>query len=127
MGLQSLVYLVDDDSDGRAFMADGLQELGLNNIEHFINGEQVIKALKDAVAMPDLIFLNVCIPLIDGFGVMSFVEGLPKAKSTKLCLMCSSKPEWLSDLTFKHHFIEKSDVLSVREQIQETAKHLLSL
>lgn len=108
-------------------MADGLQEIGLRNIEHFINGEQVIRALKDAVIVPKIIFLDVRIPLMDGYEVMSHIEGMPKARNTKLVLMSSIRPDWFDGIEGKHYIMEKQDVLRVREQVQQAAKDLLSI
>ena len=57
--LKSLIYIVDDSSDDRAFMSSGLQSLGFSNIEFYANGLQALDALKDAKVLPSLVFLDI--------------------------------------------------------------------
>lgn len=63
-----LIYLADDDEDDRIFFADALQELAVETkVKTFDNGVDLMATLLEADGtIPDLIFLDLFMPLMDG-------------------------------------------------------------
>jgi CheY-like chemotaxis protein len=60
-----IVFLIDDDSEEAELFAEAIGRIGSSiELRYFDNGLEALKALKDA--MPDLIFLDLNMPLLSG-------------------------------------------------------------
>jgi len=121
-----LIYIVDDDTDERMFMAGGLHAKGFNNIKHFLNGEQVVRNLRDGKVKPGIIFLDLKLPLIDGFSVLTYIEDIDKQGEIMVCLMSGREPSWYSAISHKYMLLEKVDLRDLGDQAYNAVKYLLS-
>lgn len=72
------IYLADDDSDDRAFFSDALNEIPIaTTIEEFSNGVDLMSFLLNGEnKMPDAIFLDLKMPMMDGFECLSDIRDL---------------------------------------------------
>lgn len=61
------VFLVDDDAEDREFFSDALEEIGLKvALTLFSNGEDVLSKLRSSDKLPDILFLDLYMPKMDG-------------------------------------------------------------
>ena len=76
------VYLADDDSDDRTFFSDALREIPIpSKIFEFNNGVDL---------MADLIFLDLKMPMMDGFECLSDIRDLAKYANTPVIIYSTS-------------------------------------
>ena len=74
------VFLADDDSDDRTFFSDALREIPIQTkISEFNNGVDLMAGLlSDSAEKPDVIFLDLKMPMMDGFECLADIRDLEK-------------------------------------------------
>jgi len=68
--------VVDDDPDARNLLQSILEENGLR-VTHAVNGRDALTQLRDS-GVPDVIFLDLIMPVLDGFGVLAELRADPE-------------------------------------------------
>lgn len=69
------VFLVDDDADDREFFSEALGEVGQKlRSTLFSNGADVLKVLFSGARLPDIIFLDLFMPVMDGESCLSEIR-----------------------------------------------------
>jgi len=72
------IILTDDDEDDRSFFKDAIESLGLNcSVEFCENGQVLVERLSDENNLPDLVFLDLNMPILSG------LEALEKIRSNQ--------------------------------------------
>lgn len=62
------IFLADDDEDDRTFFEEALNEIPLNTkVSSFSDGVELMAELLSEQPLPDMIFLDLNMPLMDGF------------------------------------------------------------
>jgi CheY-like chemotaxis protein len=91
------VLLIDDDHICNFLMSKYLERIGLTKPAQFAsNGRQGIELLMNLIisgsVMPDLIFLDIRMPIMDGFGFLEAFGNLsfPEKKNIKIVMVSSS-------------------------------------
>jgi len=67
------IVIIDDDPTFRQFVCDGLREHGAR-CRVFTNGKEAIEGLADATLRPDVILLDVMMPEVDGWQVLTQIR-----------------------------------------------------
>lgn len=73
---QMKIWAVDDDQTNLKLMGAILQQSGFSQISYFSSGEAVLAELEQAC--PDLILLDIMMPGIGGFEVLTFLQSSPR-------------------------------------------------
>lgn len=76
MNARPLVLVVDDDADIREAVADVLTDEGYP-VEMASNGREALDSLSSGEFKPNLILLDLMMPELDGWGLMSELEKRP--------------------------------------------------
>jgi CheY-like chemotaxis protein len=96
--------LIDDDPDDREFFKTALKELDENYIcITFQNGHEAIRMLNagDETDKPDLIFIDLHMPLIDGRNCLREIKNIDKLKNTPAFLYSTNTDPSLAEEIIK--------------------------
>lgn len=80
----SLILVVDDDITIRFMVRESLEQIGFQ-VAEAENGEQAIEVV--SAQKPDLILLDVMMPVMDGFDACERIRALPEGKYTPILMM----------------------------------------
>lgn len=84
------IFLVDDDAEDREFFAEIIFELNPRiSLETFENGLEFIKAL-DATNLPDLVFLDLNMPMMNGIQSLKEVRSMEEFKKIPVIAIYST-------------------------------------
>jgi CheY-like chemotaxis protein len=70
---KTVIYLADDDGDDRSLFSEAIEEIEKNEIEKSVvcyavkNGSGIFQLLNDNTPRPDIIFLDINMPVMDGW------------------------------------------------------------
>ncbi|QLG46567.1 response regulator [Costertonia aggregata] len=85
------IYLADDDEDDRIFFRDAFSDIPSDSeISEFTNGVALLKALHDASELPDVIFLDLNMPLMDGFECLADIRDIKKFSKIPVIIYSTS-------------------------------------
>jgi CheY-like chemotaxis protein len=89
------ILIAEDDEDDRTFYEVALRELSGRVAFEFVgNGRELIDCLSSRDSFPDLIFLNINMPLMDGLEALRIMRSHPKFKDIPVvCFTTSSSIE----------------------------------
>lgn len=96
------IVLVDDDEDDRMFFADALQEIPIaTELTEFHNGQELLDYLAESVTdYPQLIFLDLNMPVMDGFQCLREIRKNPQLKDLVVAIYSTSSSEKDIEETF---------------------------
>lgn len=85
------MFLVDDDEDDQLFFVEAMQE-----IDSFIhcsiadNGRKALNRLRALVELPDLIFLDINMPELNGFDCLKELKKCPRLQTIPVIMLSTS-------------------------------------
>jgi len=86
-----LVLLVDDDEITNFMSKHILSELGINQVMSVKNGQEALKYVQNRC--PDIIFLDIKMPVMDGFEFLSEFQEKQLCPKAKIIMLTSSSRE----------------------------------
>lgn len=97
------ILLVDDDEDDRQFFADALEGIELNTDLHQLeNGKSCMEfLLSDEKNTPDLVFLDLNMPIMNGFECLEAIRKTPHLKDLLVAIYSTSSAERDIEETFE--------------------------
>lgn len=85
------IYLADDDTDDREFFIEALEEIPVQTkISEFSNGVDLMAALFSKQRIPDAIYLDLRMPLMDGFECLIDIRSFPQFANIKIIVYSTS-------------------------------------
>jgi CheY-like chemotaxis protein len=88
------VLLVDDDDDERVLFVEALDELNRNIVCDFAdNGEAALKVLTDEDDLPDYIFLDLNMHLLNGMQCLAKIKSHGRLKNIPIIIYTTSRLE----------------------------------
>lgn len=85
---QTKVLLIEDDPIASSLVLIGLRQLGITNVNTVENGLMAIEYLDTNI--PDLIFLDINMPEMDGFEFLNFIEQNNFIPHSSIAMLTSS-------------------------------------
>lgn len=113
-------YLIDDDDDDRDFFAIALAEVDrtvlLKTAE---SAEKALQTLEAREVIPDIIFLDINMPRIDGWECLRLMRKLPSLKETPVIIYSTSDSGFMVPENPEHN-----GFLTKQARISELVKKL---
>ena len=120
------ILLIDDDKDDAELFSDAVEELEVNvGLIHFIDGNEAVKKLYEKAApIPDIIFLDINMPHINGWECLKQLKIIAHLKSIPIVMYSTS--------TLDKHGIAPADVgasafLTKPSNFEELKNRLMAL
>ncbi|MBG49756.1 MAG: response regulator [Pseudozobellia sp.] len=89
-----LVYLADDDSEDRELFMDALSQIPIRTkVIQFTNGIELMDRLFSDKTLPDIIFLDLFMPHMDGFDCLMDIRNFKKFSTIKIVVYSSTYQE----------------------------------
>ena len=83
---QTIIFLADDDADDRSFFTEAVEKLGNSIVCYAVkNGALIFHLLNDKGILPDIIFLDINMPVMDGWECLKQLKAEKKIR----CYTCS--------------------------------------
>ncbi|MBI5212728.1 MAG: response regulator [Nitrospirae bacterium] len=117
------ILIVEDNEKNRVLIRDVLKYYGYEVIEA-VNGEEGIKAAKEKT--PDLILMDIQMPVMDGFAAMQALKRDPATKDIKIIALTSfamkGDKEKIMDAGFDYYIAKPVDTRELPRMIQGVLK-----
>ncbi|SHF14728.1 CheY chemotaxis protein or a CheY-like REC (receiver) domain [Arenibacter palladensis] len=85
------IFLADDDQDDRELFMDALSELPIEtSVKQFQNGVDLMAELYSSNPKPDTIFLDLRMPLMDGFECLTDIRSIPELSEIQIIIYSTS-------------------------------------
>lgn len=98
--------VVDDNQDVRGVIAMLLRSKGHEIIESD-SGRDCLEKLKDKAIIPDLIFLDVMMPGMDGWLTSKMIKTNSKLKNVPVCILTAKGADMDKRMTFEYGYADK--------------------
>lgn len=80
---RSKVLVVDDSLYDRSMLTAALHSLNIKDVVHAVNGVDAISQFKEGLR-PDYVFLDIHMPIVDGYEVLSWLQDMRMDESLKI-------------------------------------------
>ncbi len=96
------ILLADDDNEDRELFAEALEESGLDyNLKTFENGKQLVDYLNDPEEIPNLLFLDLNMPLLSGLESLKIIRANTALDKMPVAIYSTSSSENDKNSTFE--------------------------
>lgn len=116
------ILLADDDKDDRFFFAMTLSEMPVaTNLETVPDGEKLMEYLSKAKELPDVLFLDLNMPLKNGTECLTEIKNNKKLMQLPVIIYSTSLHENVADQLYEigaHFYIRKSDLAELKKVLQ---------
>lgn len=84
--MKKVIYYLDDDTDDLHFFKETAEELG-HEVQIFVNGTVMLKTLSKSKQLPDMIFLDIIMPVFNGEQILDVIKKTPEWKTIPVVLI----------------------------------------
>lgn len=85
------IYLVDDDHDDRELFMEALNEIGTQaHVHQFENGVDLMAELFSKSPLPDVIFLDLYMPIMNGFDCLTDIRSFSEFTNIEVVVFSTS-------------------------------------
>ena len=87
---QKVVYYIEDDKDDQDIFKSVLKEVDEHiSLVIFDGGEEFLNSIKKTKSLPDVVFLDLYMPIIDGFSCLKELKNTPRYKDIPVIIYSS--------------------------------------
>ena len=108
-----IIFLADDDADDRKFFEDALKQVTIpTNLTFASDGLELMSNLETVIEPPppDIIFLDLNMPLKNGFECLEEIRNTPKLKAIPIVIFSTTANEEAVNKAYQHganHYVCK--------------------
>jgi CheY-like chemotaxis protein len=117
------ILLADDDEDDCLLFQDVLSDLPIKtNLTVAKNGQEVLQLLSASIEPPDIIFLDMNMPLLNGVECLKEIRRIPGLSTTPVIILSTSSHSVAVEDVFNHGadlYIRKPDTFKKLRTIVE--------
>ena len=124
------VLLIDDDIDDQEFFTEALSKLeNVNLVGVANNGKEALDMLKNFISLPDLIFMDCNMPLMNGTECLNEIIQDPRTRDIPVFMLSGAiEQAELSRKLGAQGFIKKtSDLAELRTELNRAINHNISV
>jgi CheY-like chemotaxis protein len=119
------LMIVDNDADDRMFFREAVEEMGTDfSYLEAINGVDGLEQLRSTTDLPDMIFLDINMPKMDGRELLKELKADPVLKQVKVVMYSTTAIPKDIDFTCKkgaqHFLIKSTDTTKIVEGIYKS-------
>jgi response regulator RpfG family c-di-GMP phosphodiesterase len=97
------VVLADDDTHDCLLFKDALEEISLSTkLTTFADGDQLMKFLNNAPVLPDVLFLDLNMPLKNGYQCLEEIKNNPKFEQLPVIIFSTFYEPTIADKLYKN-------------------------
>jgi CheY-like chemotaxis protein len=116
------ILLIDDDSDDQTLFCDAIRNISSDIICEFAeNGAVGLKLMNSEAALPDVVFLDVNMPIMDGRETLAIIRTTPRLSNLRVVIYSTSNAK--EDVAW---FASKSDSYVVKPNDFDSLVQLLA-
>ena len=124
MLLPKNIYLADDDRDDVEFFTLALEEICSKcSLDVSGNGEELLHKLQAAATLPDIIFIDVNMPRVDGLSALEVIRKMPALDLVPVIVYSTSSNRVFISRAFEngasYYFIKPVSFDSLKEHIKK--------
>lgn len=124
MLLPKNIYLADDDRDDVEFFTLALEEICSKcSLDVSGNGEELLHKLQAAATLPDIIFIDVNMPRVDGLSALEVIRKMPALDPVPVIVYSTSSNRVFISRAFEngasYYFIKPVSFDSLKEHIKK--------
>ncbi|EPR71321.1 response regulator [Cyclobacterium qasimii] len=115
------IFIADDDRDDREIFLEGLEKLPIDKlVSQFDNGVELMKGLHANSQLPDAIYLDLYMPLQNGFECLTDIREVPEFSDIKIIIYST---------TYNHNVVDLLKENGANQYIQKpiSFSHLKTL
>lgn len=86
------IFYLDDDLDDLYLFKEAAEMLG-NTVTIFVNGTEMLRALSQASALPDIIFLDIRMPVFNGEEILHIIKKNPMLADIPVVMISGYNPK----------------------------------
>ncbi len=126
------ILLIDDDRDDAEIFSDALEELGMEAaVTHFADGNEGVQKLHEkTIAAPDIIFLDINMPHIDGWDCLRELKTIAYLQKIPIVMYSTSNFEQLDispeDIGATAFLTKPDNFNELKERLSSLFSQLLS-
>lgn len=122
MNLSKNILLIDDDLDDQLFFTDainGIEGAILHGVAN--NGKEALDILKNPLRLPDIIFMDINMPVMNGIECLTEIIKSPQIKNIPVIMLSSDtgKTELTRTLGAKAFIKKPSDSKRLQELLEQ--------
>jgi CheY-like chemotaxis protein len=88
---ESRIIIVEDNAGDVLFVREALKHHGITfSLEHYMNGDDALQAMDRMREAPDLILLDINLPRVNGFELLTMVRNHPVLAKVPVAIVTSS-------------------------------------
>lgn len=123
MRSSKFIILAEDDEDDRLFFTDALAEVDPDaHLVHAGNGKELLQLLADAETLPDIVFLDLNMPLLNGYECLTQIRGRERLKDLFVVVLTTSFSDFNFEKVFSlgasYYGIKPSSMVDLRSFIE---------
>jgi CheY-like chemotaxis protein len=121
---QKIILLAEDDIDDRELFSEALANISSQTILHSTeNGKEALKRLGEMDTIPDLIFLDINMPVMNGWECLQTLKSDKKYKHIPVIIYSSSSHQKEKDTAMEmgaqSFFTKPSDFYEFRDKLEK--------